>query len=559
MKTNDQLNVQLQGQILQLGQTLSARTSRHSSQGRSVNPDALASEVERVLKLVRASPARKIFGIRQGFVDANDPVHLKAIALLGWKMIGEACSCNQVDEVVRAIVDDSKEPYCEQMLLVRDCLARMVCDGLLLIVANMGHLWDGRLVLPKNTFSWMTGGKQSRGDFDFNKIVLARLQRDLAQDDQDDATSRAKIPTAKQLYEKVRQDVVGIDPQVKVLASRFALHVARADALKAGLNADSLSQMVVCLVASSGASKSYLASKMSEASGLPQVQVDSTTLTASGYVGSDIDDIYKMLTSAAGGDAAAASRGVCFLDEFDKKSTRYGSGGLNSRDVGGEAIQMELLAKLQATATPFLVGGKKANDCRQFLFDGRPTGYILAGVFAGLDDAIDKLAGRNGIGFASESGNRHHASVQDALKELGFIDELVNRIGLVLRLPDPTIENIMLATANGILNGFNQVLGTKGIVLYPKAAAVRAIGKHSMESKAFYRGAKAILAAISAELLFDPRKGTVVIDASDVRRTIDRLSSGFIQPDDAQYSVASAVAMPDADLDAQPEAVVAGG
>jgi len=219
---------------------------------------------------------------------------------------------------------------------------------------------------------------------------------------------------------------------------------------------------------------------------------------------------------------------------------------------------MELLAKLQATATPFLIGGKRAHDGRQFLFDGRPTGYILAGVFAGLDDAIDRLAGRKGIGFASEVGCRRHVCIQEALKDLGFLDELVNRIGLVLRLPDPTVEHIMRATVGGILDGFNEVLGTKGIVLLPTTAAVRAIGEYSMDTKAFYRGAKAVLATISADLLYDPHKGTVVIDAGDVRRAIDRLSSGLIQSDELPAD-GSRDATPDAELDAQPEAAVAGG
>jgi ATP-dependent Clp protease ATP-binding subunit ClpX len=553
MKTPEQLDITLQAAILQLGRTLSAEPPVSVSRGRAISPDVLAAEVERVLGMVRQSPARRLFGVRQNLVDGGDAVRLKAVAFVVWQMIGEGVHpC--VHETAKAVVDGRGVP-CEQILLAREYLGNMACEGLLVVLGECGDRWNGRLVVPKNTYSWMAGGRDSKGDFDPGKIALARLRREGGRDSGRDGNGdegRSKIPTAKELYEKVRQEVVGLDPQIKVLASRFALHIARADALKAGMDDNTGCQMCVCLVASSGASKSFLASRMCATAGLPYVQFDATTLTASGYIGSDVDDIYKLLVNAAGGDAAAASRGVCFLDEWDKKSARPSS--RDSRDVGGEAIQMELLAKLQATTTPFLIGGKRVNDgSRQFIFDGRPTGYILAGVFPGLDDAIGRLAGRKGIGFASESGNRHHIHIQEALKSLGFIDELVNRIGLILRLPDPTIENVMKATAGGILDGFNRVVGSKGIVLYPTAASIKAIGEYSMQSKAFYRGAKAILAEVSSEILFDPKQGTVVIEVADIRRAIERLTSGIVQPVVAENPVGVTEASQDGDLDAQPE------
>ncbi len=527
MKTTEvQLDLKTQAAILQLGRMLA-----HGDGGSSpISPEALQAEVERVLALIRTSSARRLFGIRCGFGCADDILRLKTIAHIGWQIIGEANSCNPIDDVVREVMQGDMGPHCERLLYTRDALAKMVCDGLLCVAYDSGEFWGARLSLPKRTYSWLCGGNESKGDFDPGKIAIGRLNRGLVQVPKAEAVP-LHVPTAKQIYEAVRREVVGLDSQVRVLASRIALHVARAELLKAGKQDQAVGNTVVLLAGNSGSGKSYIVERTAAAAALPFCQIDATTLTASGYVGSDVDEIYKLLVNATNGDAVAASRGLCFIDEFDKKSTRYARGGADCRDVGGESVQMELLSKLQASTTPFVVGGKRGSDGRSFLFDGRPTGYILAGVFAGLDEAAEKLAGRQGIGYASEAGSRQHVRISDCLKSLGFIDELVNRVSLVIRLPDPTIENVIRATAGGILEGFNLVLAVKGIVLLPTDSAIRAIGDYSMQTKAFFRGAKAVLSVLAEEQLFDPRKGTVIIEATDVRRAVDRLSSGFIDPE----------------------------
>ena len=547
MKKTDQKNYILQAAVLSLGQMI-ADNARAQSFGhpKTTPPNVLTSETVRILSLLRPSAqARKAVGIHNVEKREDDEIRLRVLAFLAWRNIAEGNDRMAIHDVSSAVMADRKESQHAQLLIARDSIARMVSENLLNLKYEDRAHWTGGISLPQTTFSFLCGGMTSMGDFLPSKINASR--RDAPPDDESSSkSSPVEIPTAKELYEKVRAEVIGIDLQVKVLASRFALHVARADAIKAGVDDNTVGQMVVCLVGSSGASKSFLASRMAKGSGLPFVQFDSTTLTASGYVGSDIDDIYKLLVGSAGGDASVASKGICFLDEFDKKSAIYG------RDVNGEAVQMELLSKLQSTSTPFLVGGKRAGDFgKQFLFDARPTGYILAGVFKGLDDEIEKMAGRKNIGFASQAGGCQHIRIADCLKELGFLDELVNRIGLVMRLPDPTMENVMRATAGGILDGFNAVLNPKNISILLTSDAVRAIGDYSMVTKGFYRSSKSILATLLEEVMFAPPKGKVVVFSDcDVRRAVERLSSGFFEPDDeSQVSLAASVPEPDGEAE----------
>jgi ATP-dependent Clp protease ATP-binding subunit ClpX len=402
----------------------------------------------------------------------------------------------------------------------------------------------------------MAGGEKGKGDFAINKIDQCRYGRKGERDGDGGTGIRGKVPTAKELFEKVRQEVVGLDPQIRVLASRIALHAARAEILRASTDDCAVGQMVVVLVGSSGAGKSFVASRLAAHCGLGFCQYDSTVLTSQGYVGADLDEPYRLLVNSVGGDAKEASRGIILFDEFDKKSTRYG------RDVCTQSIQQELLGKLQ-TASPFVIGGKRSSDILPFLFDGRRTGYFLAGVFSGLDEVIRKKAGRSGIGFASEGGSRRHVYVQDALRDFGYLDELVNRVSCVVRLPDPTVSNLEQAIAGTIEDGFSQILLTKGIALHLGDSAVRLIARYAAGTKTFYRGARQVLGVIAEELMFDPKPTAYLIGKADVRRAIERLSSGIVQPDDGGGAgrpvERNGLASPDADQDATPESELAGG
>ena len=530
MKTTEKPSFIMPAAILDLGRMVSARSGGLGCGSEQVSSllSEVASMTTRLLEQIRASADRKLFGIHQSHKGDDDEIRLRIIAFLAWQDLALGYDSIPLTEVANACMTICVDSQCQHMLIARDCLGRMIVEDLIKLIHEDKTHWSARFFLPPNTVSYLCGGAASKGDFLPSKLFNSGRDK-RAKERNASKSAKAELLTAKELYEKVRMDVIGIDPQVRALASRFALHVARAEALKSGVDDNTVGQMVVCLIGSSGASKTYLASKMASASGLPFVQFDATTLTASGYIGSDVDDIYKSLVNGAGGDTAVASRGVCFLDEFDKKSTRY------ARDVGGEAIQMELLSKLQASATPFIVGGKRSGDFgRQFQFDGRPTGYILAGVFKGLDEEIEKMSGRRGIGFASHVGSSQHVRVADCLKEFGFLDELVNRIGLVMRLPDPTIENVMLAISGNILDGFNAVLEPRHVYILLTSEAIFAIAEYAMATRGFYRSAKSVMATLVEDIMFDATPGrTVVLNDDDVRRAIGRLSSGFFMPDDA--------------------------
>ena len=509
-------DIKLQVAILGLGQTLSRHSTRRSMQERSGTPDEIPSQVERVLGQMRASPYRRIIGIKQNHETPHDGMRLKAFAVVAWEMVSEVAPSICVETLSAAIGDDS-QPLCEQLLMSRDIIGRMVGERLLILAPNGGG-WSGRLLLPPKVFSWVLGGKQSCGDFDLAKVgEFARPGKGA----DDGGTARKSNPTAKQLYAAVRQDVIGLDQQLQILCSRFALHCIRAHALKSGADHTGISQMVICIVGPSGSGKSYTVSRLAEHCGLAHCLYDTTAWTSAGFVGDDLDTPFKILVKNLGGDLDRASQGIIFLDEFDKKSTRYG------RDVCTLACQQELLGRLQAIG-PFTVGGKRSATLEPpFVMDGRGIGYILGGVFAGLDEIVEQMAGRRGIGYASVSGTRQHVRIQDAMKELGFLEELVNRISCVVRLPVPTVESVGRAIA-ATSRKFNETLLAQGFGLLMTEAAIVEIASYAIESHGYYRAGQMVLEAIAEEYLFDERVGRFKVERDDAVRVIARVSSGVV-------------------------------
>jgi ATP-dependent Clp protease ATP-binding subunit ClpX len=557
IQTPEKLDVRLQSSILSVGQALcsaAGSTRRVSPRPREQpNLDLIEESVGKVLRAVRLSPARKFIGIKRSVEEKGDIARLKAVAAVAWQMIGETTASTHVEEIAGAISSPKGEPT-EELLLARDLLGRMVGEGLLTLDISKGDQWSGRLALTQSAYIWMCGGSQSRGHFDPRKLDLSRLRRGVDwSDGEETAEGLPKTPTAREIYDKVIARVVGLNDQVRVMASRMCLHSLRCETPRTA--DDPVGTQVIVLAGESGSGKTYLAESVAAACGFPSVTFDATTLTSEGYVGGKVDDIFKMIVANCKGDVKAAMKGsLAILDEADKLDLR------SRREISSSAVQAELLRPIQGADV--LIGGKRQSDCRPYLFGTRNVAFCLAGCFPDLNRIIERRSGRRSIGFTSQAGDRQHPFLLDALREY-YLDELCNRISCVLVLPSPTERDLQIATAEDIQAGFANLLLRRGIVIHLDGNAIWAIACYGLDSKTYYRGCKQVLASISEELLFDAKPNAYLIGERDVRRAIARLSSGIVQTDDG-YSERpekeSVWEFADADADpvAEPSGVVGG-
>jgi len=83
---------------------------------------------------------------------------------------------------------------------------------------------------------------------------------------------------------------------------------------------------------------------------IPNVIIDITTYSETGYIGEDVSTILTRLVKAAGDDVRWASCGIVCIDEFDKLATSRSSarfsGEGTTKDVSGLGVQRECDTRL---------------------------------------------------------------------------------------------------------------------------------------------------------------------------------------------------------------------
>jgi ATP-dependent Clp protease ATP-binding subunit ClpX len=289
-------------------------------------------------------------------------------------------------------------------------------------------------------------------------------------------------PSFSELRDAIRKHVVGLDEQVDCLAARIAMHAAKVRLLEKSESVEVDDGGLLLLVGPSGSGKSHLLKKAAEASALGFTLVDSTTLTAEGYIGGKIDSgLVALLQSNKTGNV----RGMYVLDEFDK---RMGNGSVLD-------IQAELLTLVQGARR--MIGGKRQFDIPPMTVDTRFVMVTACGVFPGLDKVMSRMAGTGAIGFGSQTG-RHRANWISAMREFGMVEELCNRTTLVM-LPTPTIENILaVATSeNGLIASQNRLLAELGIKIQVDRLGVRYAAGLAVDEKSYIRGVHRLVTRLS--------------------------------------------------------------
>jgi ATP-dependent Clp protease ATP-binding subunit ClpX len=93
---------------------------------------------------------------------------------------------------------------------------------------------------------------------------------------------------------------------------------------------------------------------------VPFTIADATTLTESGYVGEDVENVVQKLYTSAGGNIQKTEQGIIFIDEIDK-ICRKGENTSITRDVSGEGVQQGLLKIVEGTVQGSTTGRQETS------------------------------------------------------------------------------------------------------------------------------------------------------------------------------------------------------
>ena len=530
--------------LIRLGKALHAYAYPRSPMGlaRALLPheaNRLKEEIaacEKVISTAACDPShrhlRSVLDVRRDLIPNS--LDIRIVAYVAWHSLTSEPSGTSVAVVSKAAGLDS----IEEMIQARHAIRYMLVGRIgVLVLQDQTELLPGEKLVrllsgdnkPPILFTEETLKNEAEAG---QRMKAANFRKSVSPPSTNHAPSAPLPPTnaaavgnldsPKAIYESLRKTVIGMDPVVRRFSVQMAMHLKRvAIADKGGVPSSTPVCVLLCGVSGSG--KTFIASEFGKISGLPFAVGDMSSVTASAYVGTSVDELFYGFMKK-GTTLSDVQRGILFLDEIDKKRTNNRGGDFDATGVG---VQYELLRMLEGARIQ--IGGKRGNDSspRGFLETGSMA-FILGGAFSSVSAALadKKNKAKGPIGFSCGSdATRMAPDVRELLLDY-FIPELVNRIGSVIVVPTPSLSQLIeIASApTGIIAKQNQYLMSSfGIQVQLSPDAIQEIAAWSLETKTFARGMRSLLQTLVEESIFEELKGDLNLWKADVRRAIDGL------------------------------------
>ncbi len=271
----------------------------------------------------------------------------------------------------------------------------------------------------------------------------------------------------------------------------------------------------IILLGPTGCGKTLMVRKIAEYLDVPCYIQDCTKITASGYVGSDVEDCLAGLLRQCSYDMDKARMGIVVLDEGDKIA-KAEAGPSITRDVSGECVQQSLLKIVEGDLVGVPpAGGRKHPEQPLLYLDTSNILFILSGAFVGLEDIIRKRlgVGANKIGFTtsdscaeSEDGSLLEETTPEDLRRFGLIPEFIGRFPVITHV-DPlskdSLVRILTEPSDSIIAQYTALLQEDGVRFRVSQDALEKIAglAHQLETGA--RGLRTILEKVMRDLMYD--------------------------------------------------------
>lgn len=290
----------------------------------------------------------------------------------------------------------------------------------------------------------------------------------------------------------------------------------------------------VMLLGETGSGKTHLVKTIAKLLDVPCYIQDCTKITASGYVGSDVEDCIAGLLRECNYRMDQVERGIIMLDEGDKIAKKGESVSI-TRDVSGECVQQSLLKIVEGDVVGVPPQGGRKHPEQQLLYvNTKNILFILSGAFVGLDKIISKRMGngRSKIGFDQEATQKEevdnyykYTSPQD-LRKFGMIPEFIGRfpvITSVAPLKESDLVRILKEPKNSLVKQYQYMLKMDNVSLSFSDEALQEIAHQATELKTGARGLRNIVEKVMNDIMFDaPRLAQETTPDSKVKIIITR-------------------------------------
>ena len=288
----------------------------------------------------------------------------------------------------------------------------------------------------------------------------------------------------------------------------------------------------IILLGDTGCGKTLLAKSIAELLDVPCYIQDTTKLTASGYVGSDVEDCLVGLLRQCNYDMDKAQMGIVVLDEGDKIAKRE-AGPSITRDVSGECVQQSLLKIVEGDLVGVPpMGGRKHPEQPLLYIDTTNILFILSGAFVGLEGIVARRTGADSrkIGFrdvpAGEGRPRLDEVTPADLKAFGLIPELIGRFPVITHvepLGREELLRILTEPKDSLIAQYTELFRQDGIDLRFDGDALAAIADEALSQGTWARGLRLVLERVMRDYMFSAPKDAEVNHAGELTITGERI------------------------------------
>ena len=319
--------------------------------------------------------------------------------------------------------------------------------------------------------------------------------------------SRYKPSKVKAYLDK---HVIGQDEAKKTLAVAVYNHMKRS-ILRAQHKDAAIRKSNVILMGGTGCGKTFLVKCIADYMKVPCYIQDCTKITASGYVGSDVEDCIAGLLRTCNYDVEKAKHGIVVLDELDKNAVKS-AGPSITRDVSGECVQQSLLKIVEGDVVGVLpAGGRKHPQLPLVYVDTSDILFIATGAFEGMDDIVARRIGTGRIGFhyCPEANDEEHLLdlvIPQDFRDYGMIPEFIGRFPVITHVENLGKEDlvrILTEPEESLVREYRELMEMDGVALNFETEALEGIAEQALDLGTGARGLRTIMESFMRDVLFN--------------------------------------------------------
>jgi len=328
----------------------------------------------------------------------------------------------------------------------------------------------------------------------------------------------SKPMAPREIYSNLDTYVVGQDKAKKVLSVAVYNHYKRIWNGRQDPGSDvELQKTNILLVGPTGCGKTLLAETLARTLDVPFAVCDATSLTESGYVGEDVENILLRLIQAADWDVNRAEHGIIYIDELDKIARKEGLNRSITRDVSGEGVQQELLKIIEGCVANVPPQGGRKHPHQEFLqIDTRHILFICGGAFDGLEEIVAKRLGSRStqLGFLAEGrdgaaeveGSVLTQVIPEDLLHFGFIPEMVGRLPVIVGLESldkDSLVQVLTEPKNAIIKQYQRLFSMDDVELEFTDDALEAAAERALEHQTGARCLRYVIEDTLLDVMYD--------------------------------------------------------